>query len=239
MSEAPAPAVKICGVTDAHDARTAVEAGADYVGLVFAESPRRVSREEAARIVAALEGRARPVGVFVDADPATIRAVCAETGIEVAQLHGAEPPEACAALREAGLEVWKAVRPREPAELGWTADRYRDAVDAVLVEGWSPERAGGTGTGVPLEWLEGWRERLGLGAARLVLAGGLLPGTVAEAVARVRPDVVDVSSGVEWRPGEKDPQRIRIFVREARRGGEAAGGVGEAPVSAPSERTAE
>ncbi|MFQ5679184.1 MAG: bifunctional indole-3-glycerol phosphate synthase/phosphoribosylanthranilate isomerase [Gemmatimonadota bacterium] len=212
-------AVKICGCRTPAEARTAVEAGAAYVGLVFAEGPRRVSREEAKRIVEAVAGRARPVGVFVDADPETVRSVAGEVGIEVAQLHGGEPPEACEALRAAGIEVWKAVRPRGREELHEAVARYREVVDALLVEGWSPEGAGGTGTRVPLEWLEGWRERLEPGSARLVLAGGLRPATVADAVSRVRPDVVDVSSGVERRPGEKDPRRIRVFVREARAAG--------------------
>lgn len=224
-----APAVKICGLASPGDARTAVEAGADYVGLVFAASPRRVSRERAARIVAAVDGRARAVGVFVDAEPETITGTAAGAGLAVAQLHGAELPETCASLRATGLEVWKAVRPRDPDELRESAARYRDSIDGLLVEGWSPGGAGGTGSGVPLEWLEGWRERLGLREARLVLAGGLRPGTVAEAVARVRPDVVDVSSGVERSPGEKDPRRVHVFVREAKRAGDdEAEGVGGA-----------
>jgi phosphoribosylanthranilate isomerase len=214
--------VKICGVRRIADVHAATEAGAAYIGLVFAESPRRVDVDEAARLaVAATEAGARPVGVFVDRPVEDVRATALRAGLRVAQLHGDEPPEACRRLREAGLEVWKALRPRSRAELAEAAGRYREAADALLVEGFSPEAAGGTGTAVPREWLEG---QDGRAVARpLVLAGGLDPENVADAVREARPDAVDVSSGVESAPGVKDHGLVRAFVERARGVGAGAG----------------
>lgn len=218
--------VKICGLRRREDVEAAASAGADYAGFVFAPSPRRV---EEGRVEALMQGLdLTPVGVFVDAASEEVLATAEREGLRVVQLHGSESPEICAALREAGLEVWKAVRPRSRRELARQAERYR-RVDALLVEGHSPVAAGGTGTSFPYEWLS---DRPGAGGGGtegpvpvLVLAGGLSPETVAAAIRAVRPRVVDVSSGVERAPGEKDPRRIRAFVRAARGAlsGEAAG----------------
>lgn len=209
------PAVKICGVGRPRDVETAASAGAGYVGLVMAESPRRVDEDEALELARrAVDAGLVPVGVFVDRPPAEVRALAGRVGLEVVQLHGEEPPAACRELGDAGLTVWKAVRPRSREELLVLAGRYREAADALLVEGFSPEAAGGTGTSVPRSWLRG--PDGGRIAGRIVLAGGLDPDNVAAAVREVRPDVVDVSSGVEEAPGRKDPARIRAFVEAAR-----------------------
>lgn len=211
--------VKICGCRREEDVRAAVEAGADYVGFVFARSTRRVEPAEAARLARAFRGELRFVGVFVDAPAEEVRAVAERVGLEVAQLHGGEPPGACRTLRAEGLEVWKALRPRSRQALERGSARYGPAADGLLVEGFSRRAAGGTGTGLPHEWLEGWREWVGEGLdARpaLVLAGGLHPRNVGPAVRKVRPDVVDVSTGVERAPGFKDAARIRRFVAMAK-----------------------
>lgn len=226
MRGAGAPRVKICGMRRASDVRTAAEAGADYVGLVLAESPRRLRPSEAGDLArAAREAGVAPVGVVVDRGVGDVAELAGRAGFRVAQLHGAEPPETCARLREAGLEVWKALRPRGRSELEREAARYRDVVDALLVEGWSGERAGGTGTAFPHGWLEeaGLREAVG----RMVLAGGLDPENVGEAVRRAAPDVVDVSSGVEASRGVKDPERVRAFVAAVRAAGREPGPGGD------------
>lgn len=211
------PRVKICGLRRRDEVRAAAEAGADYVGLVFADSPRRVTPSEAGALAGkASEAGLVPVGVFVDRPVEEVRSLASRVVFEVAQLHGDENPEACRQLRHGGLEVWKAVRPRSREELWEAVERYRGAVDALLVEGHSPEAAGGTGTRLPLEWLEDEGSRP---LPRLVLAGGLDPDNVAEAVREARPDVVDVSSGVEAAPGEKDPERIRAFVAAVQEAG--------------------
>lgn len=241
--------VKICGCRKPADALAAADAGAAYAGVVFAERLRRVTPAQAAGILTPARGRVRVVGVFVDAAHETILTARDVAGLDIAQLHGRESVESCAALREAGLEVWKAVRPRSAEELAAGLERYADAVDAILVEGFSEAAAGGTGTGFPLDWLAPLRERLASdddsrgygtrdddsqeGNSRVVgsgspgprggvvarpsfvLAGGLTPDNVRETILRARPSIVDVSSGVERAPGEKDPALIERFVAAA------------------------
>lgn len=229
------PAVKICGLTRREDAEAADAAGAAYLGLVFAESPRRVAPLRAAELAEGLAARA--VGVFVDAPPADLLRTAEAVPLDVAQLHGSESPERCASLRSAGVRVWKALRPESAEELAREAARYRDAVDGLLVEGYSEEAAGGTGTAFPHEW---WGEAGLTDVARdgpdLILAGGLTPENVGAAVRATAPPVVDVSSGVERQPGVKDPARIRAFVRAVRQaagGGGTPGASGEASNDGP------
>ena len=207
--------VKFCGLTRPEHVAAAADAGGTYAGLVLAASPRRLAPEAAAPL--AREARRRglsPVGVFVDEGAADVQGLARGLDLAAVQLHGSEGPEYCEELRAPGLEVWKAVRPRSREELEELVVRYRDAADALLVEGWSAERAGGTGTAFPHRWLEAGSE--GARPTRLVLAGGLDPDNVGEAVRRVRPDVVDVSSGVERAPGRKDGARMRAFGRAVR-----------------------
>ena len=222
--------MKICGCRKPADTIAAADAGATYAGVVFAERLRRVTPVEAAEILAPARDRLRAVGVFVAASAAEILAARDVAGLDIAQLHGAESPEQCTAVRDAGLEVWKALRPRSAEELAAGLDRYLGTVDAILVEGFSAVAAGGTGTGFPIEWLAPLRERLANDdearpphpstdaneRPRFVLAGGLTPDNVRDAIRRTRPSIVDVSSGVERAPGEKDPELIRRFVTAAR-----------------------
>jgi len=222
--------VKICGLRRAEDVRAAASAGADYLGFVLAGGPRHVEPETARDLHEAVGSpavprsvgdahsspeRPRPVAVLVDASAEDALASASAAGAGIVQLHGAETPETCRALREAGLEVWKALRPRSEEELRTLVGRYREVVDGIHVEGWSARAAGGTGTGFPWIWAEALRDDLTPGPA-LILAGGLTPENVSEAVRRVRPFAVDVSSGVELRPGVKDPERVRAFVERAR-----------------------
>lgn len=201
--------VKVCGLTDAAAARAA--AGADRAGLVFAPSPRRVDADRAARLVA--DVAAAWVGVFVDPDPAAVVALADRLDLATVQLHGDETPETCRRIREAtGREVWKAVR--------WDAhpdavEAWAESVDAFLVDAGDGGRLGGTGRTLPWEELaERWaRERRRI---PMILAGGLDPDNVAEAVAIVDPDGVDASSRLEREPGRKDPGLVRAFVRAAR-----------------------
>ncbi|MFQ5888494.1 MAG: indole-3-glycerol phosphate synthase TrpC [Gemmatimonadota bacterium] len=209
------PGVKVCGIRRERDAAAADAAEVDYVGFLFGESPRRVTAARASAIARGL--RARAVGVFVDSEPAEIMRVREAVPIEVAQLHGRETVRECGLLRDAGLRVWKAIRPRSPAELLELAGRYAPIVDGLLAEGFSSRAAGGTATPLPLEWWDELRDIAG--GVAVILAGGLTPENVAGAVAAARPDLVDVSSGVERSPGEKDARRIRAFVDRVRGGG--------------------
>lgn len=197
--------IKVCGITRAEDARHAAEHGATALGFVFwSRSPRHVSPEEAAAIIATLPADMMPVGVFVDESIETVRAVVEQTGIRAVQLHGDETPDYAQTL---GCPVLRAVRVDEAsAEFGaWPAETM------FLVDTVDPVRRGGTG--VTVDWASAAALARG---RRVVLAGGLTPGNVAEAIAAVRPFGVDVSSGVEAAPGIKDPDKVARFLANAR-----------------------
>jgi phosphoribosylanthranilate isomerase len=204
--------VKICGITSAEDARLAAAAGADAVGFVFwPGSPRRVTVEQAAEAARALPPFVLRVGVFVDAPREKMQRTADAVGLDLLQLHGQEPPESLAGL---GRRALKAVRVGSGFRLE-EALRYEGYAAGLLVDTrLSGETALPGGTGVPFDWslVKGLRER----ASFLMLAGGLGPDNVAEAIAAVRPDAVDVSSRVETLPGRKDAARVRAFVDAVR-----------------------
>jgi len=203
--------VKICGLTRAEDAGAAATAGASYLGVVFVGGPRMVDPSRAAAIVAAA-GRSPVLGVF-GAQPVDailrIRDACGLTG---AQLHGEYTADDARSLHQEGLLVWRVVRVRGSDDLARLAVAA-EAADAVLVEPRVDHAAGGAGVSLPLALALEARRRF---RGRLVLAGGLRPETVAAAAGLVRPDVVDVSSGVEVLPGIKDSRKIEQFVEAVR-----------------------
>ncbi|HEU4881951.1 MAG TPA: phosphoribosylanthranilate isomerase [Longimicrobium sp.] len=203
--------VKVCGLMRHEDAAVAAEAGARWLGVILAPGFKRSVTADDARIILG-SFQARRVGVFVDEDELILRSVAEKAGVDVLQLHGDESPDFAARLREAGWEVWKAVRARDADDFSAAAARYAGAVDALLVDGYSPVSHGGVGAS--FDW-EAVAERLGELPAdlKLIAAGGLRPDNVAEAVRILRPHAVDVSSGVESAPGRKDPQAVRDFVR--------------------------
>lgn len=197
--------VKICGITRVEDALLAVRLGADALGFNFwPESKRYVSPSAASAIVARLPPFVTSVGVFVNQPEAELRAIAAESGVQVFQLHGDEPPDLCSRLP---LPVIKAIAVDEVRTLSRLLS-YE--VSAFLLD--TPSRGFG-GSGVPFDWslAEGVSE-----AAPVVLAGGLTPENVAEAIRAVRPYAVDVASGVESAPGVKDPARLARFIAAAR-----------------------
>jgi phosphoribosylanthranilate isomerase len=203
--------VKVCGLMRHEDAAVAAEAGARWLGVILAPGYRRsVTAGDARVILQSLP--ARRVGVFVDADELMLHSVAEAAGVDVLQLHGDEPPELAARMREAGWEVWKAVRARHADDFSAAAARYAGAVDALLVDGYSPDTHGGAGVRFDWDAIAARRGELPSGM-RLIAAGGLRPDNVAEAVRILRPHAVDVSSGVEAAPGRKDPQAVREFVR--------------------------
>lgn len=200
--------VKICGITCADDAQAAVEAGADALGFMFYEpSPRHIAPAAAAPIIRALPPFVSTVGVFVDATEEHIRHVLATCGFDTLQLHGSESPEFC--RRFAGLKVVKAFRVVDLESLQ-ALPAYR--THAWLLDSYVPGKPGGTGA--RFNW------NLAVEAGKLgrpiILAGGLTPGNIAEAVRQVRPFGLDVSSGVESAPGKKDPQKVRDFIAAAK-----------------------
>ncbi len=210
--------VKICGLTNLEDARWACQQGADLLGFIFVPtSPRNILPAQAAAIIEALraEGcQARCVGVFADAPASAVQETAAQCRLDLVQLHGSEPP---AYARQMPCPVIRAHRVRGP--VSWE-ELLAYPAWAYLLDSFHPQSAGGTGQAWAWEVLEG-----AVPAVRLIVAGGLTSENVAEAVRRLKPWGVDVSSGVESRPGKKDPAKVRDFIRQAKavsNGGEDA-----------------
>lgn len=200
--------IKICGLTTPADAAVAVAAGASYLGVVLAGGPRQIDAARAREIVAVAGDR--PVFAVVASRSAeAVLRLRDEAGIAGVQLHGEHPAAMASALRSEGLLVWEVVRLSGAADLAVLTDAARRA-DAVLVEPRVEGALGGTGTTLSLPLAA--QARRHLAGFRMVLAGGLTPDSVAAAIQAARPDLVDVSSGVESVPGRKDPQRIFRFV---------------------------
>ncbi|MCL6481305.1 MAG: phosphoribosylanthranilate isomerase [Firmicutes bacterium] len=197
--------VKICGITNWRDARLAIEAGADALGFNFyPPSPRYLEPAQAARIIRRLPRGVRAVGVFVDTPIERITAMARISGVTMLQLHGRESPAQVAALAQ-HWPVIKAFRVRS----GFRTARLQNfpAATAFLLDGFRRNLPGGTGT--QFDW------RIAVRARRygtIILSGGLTPENVAAAIARVHPAAVDVCSGVEARPGKKDPARLRALL---------------------------
>lgn len=198
--------VKICGITSIEDARAAVAAGADWIGLnFFPESPRYVTPERARAIVGELPESVRAVGVFVNCPRERVEDIAGKVGVHMLQFHGDESLEDCRGWPWPVIRAVRVDRDWETlASVGYVADY-------LLVDRFVPGRYGGTGQRVDWERLATWKP-----PRPLVLAGGLDPTNVAEAVRTVRPFAVDVASGVEAAPGRKDPEAMRRFVRNAK-----------------------
>jgi phosphoribosylanthranilate isomerase len=197
--------VKVCGLTSVEDAAAAVAAGADALGFVlWPGSPRAVDLERARSIARSLPPFVSRVGVFVDASREELEQAAAFVGLDVLQLHGEEPPELAAALSRRTLKAIRVGPGFEPQQ----ALRYVGAASGLLLD----TRADGApgGSGQRFDWSLACAVRAS--APFLVLAGGLDAGNVAEAIAAVGPDAVDVSSGVEAALGRKDADKLRAFV---------------------------
>ena len=207
--------VKICGVRTPAIVETASEAGADFIGLVlFAKSPRHVELEEARVLAAVARGKIGTVAVLVDPDDALVDGVVERVRPDFLQLHGSETPERVTAIRtRAGLPVMKAIAVAEACDVA-DAGKYAASADFILFDAKaSPDALLPGGNGVPFNWdaLKGIKPPF-------ALSGGLTPDTVGEAIRLTGASLVDVSSGVERAPGEKDAELVRRFIRAAKGG---------------------
>ena len=199
--------VKICGITSAADAVSSAEAGADAVGLMFYEdSPRHVTLEQAKIISAALPPHVMRVGVFVNADEAFVHQALTECVPNILQFHGDETPEDCSRYPVMTLKAFR-VKGEETLQ---QLEAYPTA--GYLLDAYVKDSLGGTGA--TFNW--GLAVRAQEFGKPILLAGGLTPDNVADAVRRVQPFGVDVSSGVESEPGRKDPARMKAFVEAAK-----------------------
>lgn len=197
--------IKICGITNLEDARMAAECGADMLGFVFAESPRTISPQEAARIIRDLPEAILKVGVFVDENETNVEEIAGACDFDYVQLHGSETPEY---VRRITVPVIKAFSVRDRDVLTRIPEY---GLSTFILDSYDPHRAGGSG--MVFDWNIA-AEATNLG--RMILAGGLNAENVAQAIRVARPYGVDVSSGVEVSPGRKDIDKIKRFVSEAR-----------------------
>jgi phosphoribosylanthranilate isomerase len=216
--------VKICGMTNLEDALAAVEAGADAVGFVFYEkSPRNISVEAAREIVEKLPESVEKVGVFVDLEPEQIREVVLAVGLSAVQLHGPKSMDS---------EWWDGLRPAPeclgaskliPMVYGDTlkdggfliSQHVRDQIFAILLDSRSDGTPGGTGTTFDWGSVRDMVQAMSL-VVPVIVAGGLTPANVPEAMRLFQPFGLDVASGVEAKPGKKDPEKVRAFVKAVR-----------------------
>jgi len=201
--------VKICGITNLSDALEAIEAGADALGFIFyRSSPRYIAPEVLQQWVVQLPPFVTKVGVFVNEARDNINRICENCQLGVVQLHGQESPRFC---QQVSKPVIKAFRLRKEEDLLALKAYKTDTVSGLLLDSFSEHTPGGTGR--VFNWdLAKQAKQYG----RIILAGGLTPKNVSEAVAQVKPYGVDVCSGVEIRPGKKDKTKLEQFIRAAK-----------------------
>lgn len=199
--------VKICGITNRNDASAAVDSGVDALGFVFfQDSPRCVSIKDAAAIIKKLPSFVTAIGLFVNEKPEQIEKIISMTGIDVIQFHGNETPDMCNFSRR----IIKAIRVKSLESLD-PLIHFKDKVSEFLLDTFTPDILGGTGQ------IFNWDIAVDAKQfGRIILAGGLTPDNIAEAVRRVRPYGVDVSSGVESEKGKKDHNKMKLFIERAK-----------------------
>ena len=202
--------IKVCGITNIEDACAAVDLGADALGFIFVpDTPRYVKPQAAALITGELPPFITTVGVFADEPAETVLQIVRDCGLKAVQLHGSETPEYCSEIHAQGrVPIVKAFRVKDEQSLSMIP-KYK--VSAYLLDTYVKGKKGGTGE--TFNW-ELAKEAKAYG--RIIVAGGLIPDNVAQAVQHVRPYAVDVSSGVESSPGKKDHAKIKMFIDNVR-----------------------
>ena len=205
---------KICGITRVEDAQSVVQSGGDAIGLVFyTPSPRNVSIEQAQVLVQHIPAYVQVVGLFVNATVDEIADILKKVPLDMLQFHGDESPEQCQAIADQTARRWyKAIQVKPDLDVIATIEKYQQAgASAVLLDAWHPELKGGTGHS--FDWTQ--FPQLDI---PLILAGGLKPDNIEEAIQTAQPFAVDVSGGVESAKGIKDQQLIQRFMQGVQRG---------------------
>ncbi|MDF1830705.1 MAG: phosphoribosylanthranilate isomerase [Porticoccaceae bacterium] len=210
MTFSPAkPKVKICGITSIEDGQAAVAAGADAIGLVFyPPSSRYVTPSLAAEIIASLGPFVTTVGLFVNEDAAAVKQTIALSGLHLLQFHGDESPQYCQQFDRPYIKALRMSPDLDPLQ----AVANFPGACGYLFDAWQPDKFGGTGKTFD------WQRIVGLASHNLILAGGLNPDNVEAAIQAVHPYAVDVSGGVEFKPGKKDHRALKAFINRAKHG---------------------
>jgi phosphoribosylanthranilate isomerase len=206
--------VKICGLSTVETMQAALDAGADFVGLMFyPKSPRNVSVEQAAELAAIATGRTKIVAVMVDADDDLLRSIVQHAKPDYIQAHGDETPERIAEIKNLfGVQVIKVIKIKSATDVRLVKD-FRAVADLIMFDPKAPKDTLPGGNGLSFDW-----GLLNSEDGNFMLAGGLTPDNVAQAIRRTRARIVDVSSGVETSPGVKDISLIRKFIEAAHSG---------------------
>ena len=203
--------VKICGITNKEDALLAAKLGADALGFIFAPSPRRIAPEKARSIISIIPPFVTTVGVFVDERPETIREITLFCGIDLVQLHGDESPDVCEGLMPRTIKGFR-IRDRSDME---SVTPYKGKIRAILLDTYERGKRGGTGE--TFDWDLVVKEKEA--GVPIILAGGLTPANIVDAISTVTPYAVDVNSGIEERPGEKDHILMKELMGNIRKAG--------------------
>lgn len=207
--------IKICGITNPEDAWLAANLGAQALGFIFYPRNARSINPEAARaIIRTLPPFVLSIGVFVDENAGVVREIAQKIGLDWLQLHGQEPPEYCRSL---GRRVIKGFRVKDQSSLALLSN-YRDAAQGLLLDTYRPGVPGGTGE--TFDWALARRAKE---YGSVILAGGLTPANVIQAIHQAQPEAVDVASGVEAAPGKKDPEKLRAFIEAVKKAGNPCG----------------
>ena len=200
--------IKICGITENCDFQAIVQLGVDALGFIFVkESPRSVTPESAREIIRQLPPFVNAVGVFTNEDPLEVNDIAQYCDLSLVQLHGSEPPEYCETIETPVIKAF-----RVQAAEGFSCSPYQGIVKGFLFDTYNKEKAGGTGETFDWQLLKKMEV-----PRDFILAGGLKPENVGEAVAAVRPYAVDINSGVEISPGQKDLEKITQLIAEVRK----------------------
>ena len=201
--------VKICGITNLEDALLATEMGADALGFIFAESPRQITPINAKAIIHILPPLIKTIGVFVNEEPARIKEIKSFCGLDLIQLHGKESPKTCRDLMPYSIKAFRIQNEWDIRSI----KRYQGVVRAILLDTFQKGKAGGTGK--TFDWSLAVKAK-GTGLP-IILSGGLGPENIQEAISTVKPYAVDVNSGIEKRPGKKDPVLMKNLMKKIKK----------------------
>lgn len=203
--------IKICGITREGDARYAADSGADLLGFIFVENTPRFIEPEAAGLISSVVQNAEYVGVFMNESNGKVNGIAEQAGLSFVQLHGDESPDFCMQMNRPVIKAFRIMPEMNEVDIYRLISPYKDCTEYILLDAWHPVAAGGTGHSFNWSTAEKLHQEF-----RIILAGGLKPENIRQAVEVVKPAGIDVSSGVELSPGIKNHEKISQLIKSAR-----------------------